>query len=408
MARGWGYAFRALRCKHFRRYWLGWSISVLGSWMQTLAQGWLLYRITGSPQALGYLTALRFGPALLGLPFAGVLTDFFPRRRLLLFTQTASIAQATVLAWLTLAREVTVWHILLLALFQGVVDALDMPARQSFQAELVPVEDLQSAVSLNSSVFNVGRSLGPALAGLVVARYGEGWCFALNAASFVPFLLALLSVPESAKADLGQLQVFPQLFQGFRFALGDSKIRWLLAAVFVTAVFGLAYVTLLPAYAKAVLNLDARGYGLLLTASGLGATVGSLSVAARGGSRGTGVFFSQALLGTALVGLMWAETLALAAGALLVAGWAVAAQLATTNGYIQTHSPPPLRARLLSIYIWLFSGGTPLGGLWAGWLAQRLGTSQALGIGGGLCLLFAGLLTMAKRPRLQCCGGTTR
>lgn len=384
MKASWRSAFRALRHPPFRRYWVGWAISVLGSWMQTLAQGWLVFRLTNSAQALGILSALRFGPSLFGLPFAGVLTDYFPRRRLLIATQSAGILQASLLAFLTLTGEVRVWHVFVLALLQGLIDTVDMPSRQSFQAELVPVADLQSAVSLNSTVFNAGRLVGPALAGLVVAEAGEGLCFALNAASFVPFLFAVISVEERAPTAVGRLALTLKLVEGLRFAWEHSTVRRLLLSVLVTAVFGLSYSTLLPALASSVLGTDARGYGLLLAASGLGAMVGSLGVAAAGRRRGT-VFRSQLLLGLSLAVLALSKSLLLASLALVVAGLSVAAQLATTNGYIQTSSPDHLRARLISLYIWVFSGGAPLGGLLAGFLAERLGVPAAVGFGAGLC-----------------------
>lgn len=367
--------------------------------MQTLAQGWLVFRLTNSAQALGILTALRFGPSLFGLPFAGVLTDYFPRRRLLLATQSAGILQAGLLAFLTLSGQVQVWHVFVLALVQGLIDTVDMPSRQSFQVDLVPVSDLQSAVSLNSTVFNAGRLAGPALAGLVVAELGEGWCFALNAASFLPFLLAVISVQERAPKAVGRLAVIPQLLEGLRFAWGQSKVRRLLLSVLVTAVFGLSYSTLLPALASSVLGSDARGYGLLLAASGLGAMVGSLGAAALERRRGT-VFRSQLLLGLSLAVLALSKSLLVASLALVVAGFAVAAQLATTNGYIQTHSPDHLRARLISLYIWVFSGGAPLGGLLAGFLAQRLSVPAAIGFGAFLCV-GAALLQPVPRGDVQ-------
>ncbi|MCX7894842.1 MAG: MFS transporter [Thermoanaerobaculum sp.] len=383
------FAFRALRHPAFRRYWLGWAISVLGSWMQTLAQGWLVFRLTNSPQVLGLLTALRFGPTLLGLPLAGVLTDYVSRKRLLVMTQAASIMQASVLAVLTLSGQVRVWHVLLLALVQGCIDTVDMPSRQSFQAELVPVADLQSAISLNSAVFNAGRLVGPALAGLVVAEVGEGWCFALNAVSFVPFLLAVLTASGSASPRPGSLDVRRHLAGGMVFAWNCKPIRPLLTGVFVTAAFGLSYSTLLPAFAGVVLRSDARGYGLLLAASGLGAVVGSLGAATRT-SRGWQVVGRfQLLLGLALTLLALAGNLWLAAAALVLSGFSIAGQLATTNGYIQIHSPDHLRARLVSLYIWVFSGSTPLGGLVAGFLAEQFGLATAIAAGGGACVAAA-------------------
>ncbi len=356
--------------------------------MQTLAQGWLVFRLTNSAQALGILSALRFGPSLFGLPFAGVLTDYLPRRRLLVATQSAGILQAGLLAFLTLTGEVRVWHVFVLAFVQGLIDTVDMPARQSFQGELVPVSDLQSAVSLNSTVFNAGRLVGPALAGLVVAEAGEGWCFALNAASFVPFLFAVISVEERAPATVGRLAVIPQLVEGLRFAWEEARVRRLLLSVLVTAVFGISHSTLLPVLAGVVLGSDARGYGLLLAASGFGAMVGSLAVAAVGRRQGL-VFCSQLLLGLSLGVLALSKSLPLASLSLVVAGLSVAAQLATTNGYIQTNSPDHLRARLISLYIWVFSGGAPLGGLVAGFLAQHWGVPTAIAFAAFLCVVAA-------------------
>jgi MFS family permease len=212
----------------------------------------------------------------------------------------------------------------------------------------------------------------------------------------VPFLLAVLSVQERASVPAQRLQVIPQLLEGLQFAWQHRKVRKLLMAVLVTAVFGLSYSTLLPALASSVLGTDARGYGLLLAASGLGAMVGSLGVAATGRRRGT-VFRSQLLLGLSLAALALSKGLFLACLALVVAGLSVAAQLATTNGYIQTTSPDHLRARLISLYIWVFSGGAPLGGLLAGFLAERLGVPVAIGLGAGLCVAAALLQLLPAR-----------
>src|SRR5664279_4472982 len=251
------HAFRALRHRPFRIFWIGQWLSVNGTWMQTTAQAWLVYRLTDSPLVLGILSAVRFGPALVGSPIAGVLTDRLPRRLVVLSTQSLSLVQATLMAVLTLSGAVRVWQVLLLAFFQGIVDTLDTPARQTLQVDIVGVEDLQSAVSLNASAFNAARMVGPALAGVMVAAWGEGVCFAVNAFSYLAVLVALA----------------------------------------------------------------------------------------------------------------FTRTLAVASVWMVVIGLGVAIQLSTTNGFLQTTAPPHMRGRVVSLYIWLFSGLSPVGGFAAGWIA---------------------------------------
>ncbi len=265
------HTFRALEHREYRVYWVGQAVSVTGTWMQTVAQSWLLYRLTDSPLALGFLAAARFGPSLFLSPVAGVLTDRFRRRTIVLLTQGASLVQATVLAGLTLAGAIEVWHILVLALGQGIVDTLDMPARQTLQVDLVGVEDLQSAVSLNSTAFNGARMVGPAVAGVLVAAYGEGVCFAVNAASYLAVLLALLALRLPAGATSTGGSIVTQLREGLAFAWREPGVRAALGAVSVTSALGLSYSTLLPVLARDVLGGGVQGYGLLLAGAGIGA-----------------------------------------------------------------------------------------------------------------------------------------
>jgi MFS family permease len=385
------HAFRALRHRGFRVYWVGQWVSVNGTWMQTTAQAWLVYRLTGSPLVLGLLSAARFGPSLVGAPIAGVVTDRFPRRLLVLLTQSASLVQASLMAALTLSGAVRVWHVLVLALLQGIVDTLDMPARQTLQFDIVGVEDLQSAVSLNSTAFNAARMVGPALAGVLVAAYGEGVCFAVNAASYLAVLVALLMIRTHPALVAPSGSIRSHLVEGLRYAWGDPQVRTILGAVAVTSVFGLSYMTLLPVFARDVLHAGAPGYGVLLASAGLGAVFGALGAAARRGTRRTRAIMAlgQGVLGVGLVALALTRHLAAATGWLVLVGLGVAIQLTTTNGFLQTTAPDHLRGRAVSLYIWLFSGLSPIGGLAAGWVAEHAGAPWTTAGAGAACVLSA-------------------
>ena len=332
------HAFRALRHRPFRIYWIGQWLSVNGTWMQTTAQAWLVYRLTDSPLVLGILSAVRFGPALVGSPIAGVLTDRLPRRLVVLCTQSLSLMQATLMAVLTLSGAVRVWQVLLLAFFQGIVDTLDTPARQTLQVDIVGVEDLQSAVSLNASAFNAARMVGPALAGVMVAAWGEGVCFAVNAFSYLAVLVALLTIRTPRAPSPTSNSMRAELAEGVRYAWGNVQVRTMLGGIAVTSVFGLSYTTLLPVFARDVLHGGVRGFGVLMASGGLGAMVGALAAAARRSGRRTGVIMAagQGALGLGLVALAFTRTLAVASVWMVVIGLGVAIQLSTTNGFLQT------------------------------------------------------------------------
>jgi MFS family permease len=395
-----GHAFRALRHPQFRLFWIGQGVSVMGTWMQTMAQGWLVYRLTSSPLMLGLLTAARFGPALFAAPIAGVLTDRYERRRVVLATQAASLVHATLLAALTLSGVVQVWHVLAIAFLQGVVDTLDMPARQTLQVELVGIEDLQSAVSLNSSVFNVGRMTGPALAGVIVAAAGEGYCFAFNALSYLAVLLALSRIRPTTVPPASRRSVRDELLEGVRYAWRQREVRTILIGIAITSGIGLSYSTLLPVFARDVLAAGPRGYGLLLGGAGVGAVVGAMAVAVRRGPRGATLIvgLGQGCLGLGLIALGLTRNLWVATAWMTALGLAVSVQLSTTNGFLQVTAPAALRGRVVSLYTWLFAGLSPVGGLGAGWVAEYLGAPWTAVAAGVLCLLAA-LVMLLAAPR---------
>jgi MFS family permease len=387
----WRGAFRAMRHRPFRVYWAGQAISVTGGWMQTLAQGWLLYRLTDSPLALGMLSAARFGPSLLGALVAGVVTDRLPRRPLVLATQALGMLQAAALAALTLSGHVQAWHILAVALVQGAVDTFDMPARQILQVDMVGIDDLQSAVSLNASAFNAARIVGPAVAGLVVAAWGEGVCFAVNAVSYGAVLAALLTLPPGERPERAATSWRDELAAGVRFAFSAPAVRAMLLVVAVTSTVGLSYSTLLPVVARDVLRGGVHAYGLLLAGAGIGAILGALRAAAGSGTPAAPlrVLAGQGTLGAGLVALALMRDLRPAVLVMVVIGFAVALQLSTTNGFLQASAPPALRGRVMSIYFWIFVGMSPVGGIAAGWLAERAGAPATAAAAGVFCMAAA-------------------
>lgn len=395
--------FRALRHRNFRLFWIGQWVSVTGTWMQTMAQSWLVYRLTDSPLALGLLSGARFGPSLVAAPVAGLLADRFPRRNLVLATQALAMAQAGVLATLTLSGAVQVWHVLALALVQGAVEAVDMPARQALQLDLVGVEDLQSAVSLNSVAFNAARMVGPALAGVLVVVASEGICFALNTASYLSVLVALAFIPVTVARREVAVGIRARLLEGLCFVWGEVQLRRILMAAGVTSLFGLSYVTLLPVLARDVLGAGASGYGVLLGGAGLGAMAGALVTASRRAGAGAvrAIAQGQLVLGAALVVLAGMRRVEAALALMVVIGAAAAVQLSISNAAMQVSAPDGLRGRVVSLYIWIFAGLAPIGGLLAGAAAEVAGATLTAAACGVACIFSAVLLIAWGGPTTE-------
>jgi len=394
------HAFRALKHRDFQLFWAGQGISVIGTWMQMTAQSWLIYRLTQSPLVLGLLTVARFGPSLVIAPLAGHAADRWPRRRMVIFTQSCSLVLATALAVLALSGRIQVSHILILALLQGSVDSVDMTVRQTFQMDLVGPGDLQSAVSLNSAAFNSARMVGPFLAGILIARLGEGLCFALNAASYVAVLamLIMIRVPPAAP-PANQGSVAEAIATGMRYAWGTPAVRRVMFAIAMTTAVGLSANTLTPALARDILLTGSQGYGRLLAGAGVGAILGALVAAGASTVRFTPLvnFLTLCGMGLSLLGLGLARSLPLAAFCMMCLGSMSAIQFSTSNAYLQTSAPPHLRGRVVSMYVWIFQGMTPLGGFGAGWLASHFGVPPTILVSGAGCLV-AGLALGIFKP----------
>jgi MFS family permease len=395
--------FRALKHRNFRLFFIGQLLSLVGTWMQSLAQGWLVWRLTESTWLLGLLGFFQMAPVLLFGLAGGIVADRFPRHKIVLATQSAAAIQATVLAMLTLLGVITVPEIFLLAAILGLVNAFDMPGRQAFLVEMVGREDLGNAIALNSSVFNGARVVGPALAGLVVQVWGEGICFALNAFSFLAVLggLVAMRVDSPPRREAGR-GAWMGLKEGLAYAWGTRHVRSLLILVMVTSLFALSYSALLPAVVGGILKRDASGMGILMSSGGLGALLGALNIARRKGTHGLGRIagLSAASFGALLVLLAASRSMEISVAVMFGMGYAMMSQLAATNTTLQAYVPERLRGRLMSLYTVAFIGMTPLGSVVLGKVAARFGTPAALYVGGGITLATGLIfLTTIRRDR---------
>jgi MFS family permease len=389
--------FRALRHRNFRLFWTGQLVSLVGSWMQSAAQWWLVHRLTDQPIWLGIVGTATFLPVFLFSFLGGVMADRLPKRRLIVATQTAAMLLALGLAILTFSGAVRVGHILVFAFLLGTVNAIDMPARQAFVIELVGDEDLMNAVALNSSIFNGARVIGPAIAGLLIAGVGEAVCFLLNGLSFLPVIAGLLAMRLPAHLGRPLRSIRQEIAEGFAFVRQTPRVRAVLTAVAVASIFGMSFTVLLPVFADGILHQGPRGFGILMGAIGMGAVLGALRLAGRTDTRGSSrrIGFGMGAFGAALVGFSFSRDFLLSSVLLLVAGAAMITQLATTNTYLQRTTPDGIRGRVLSIYTFVLVGLAPIGTFSAGAAAQHLGAPWAVRLGGLFCIL--GALGFARR-----------
>ena len=386
---------RALNHRDFRLFWTGQCVSLVGTWMQTVGQSWLVLELTGSPLKLGIISALQFAPVLFLSFLAGAVADRFPKRWLVVGTQVSLMVPATCLALLVWGRAIQYWHVAVLATYIGVVNALDMPTRQSLVAELVGADDLVNAVALNSAMFNGARIVGPAVGGLVIARYGLALAFLLNALSFLAVIAGLLAMRAEVPpppARTGTLR--EEIADGLRYARGSPVILLVLSLVLAVSLFTLNHNVLVPLLAREVLGQDVHGFGLLMSSLGAGALVGALSLAAFGrGQLPLGAILSPAVVLTAGILVLAAiRHFWLAAAVLFVVGAAQIVFLGSCNTTIQLTVPGALRGRVMSLYTMVFAGVTPVGAFLMGSVSQAFGVPAACLTGGGLGL--AGVLTL--------------
>ena len=387
----WATTLRALRHRNFQLFFSGQLISVIGTWMQTVAQAWLVYRMTGSALLLGSVGFASQIPVFLIAPFGGITADRLNRQRLVIATQISAMILAGILAWLTLSGRVQVWHIFVLAAMLGVVNAFDIPGRQAFLVDMVGKEDLMNAIALNSSMFNGARVIGPAVAGILVARIGEGWCFAANAISYIAVIVGLYLMHVHCAPRVSQHSPIEDIIEGFRWVNQTRVIRALLLLIGLVSLVGMPYTVLMPVFADRILHGGARGLGILMGATGVGALFGALTLAAKTGIKGLGrwVAISCASLGISLFLFSFSTSFWLSAALLLPAGYAMMLQMACSNTLIQTMVPDQLRGRVMSVYSMMFMGMAPFGAFFGGAFAHRIGAPITVALGGVACVLGA-------------------
>lgn len=395
---------RAFRHRNYRLFFAGQLVSLVGTWAQSVAQTWLVYRLTGSALLLGTVTFCQQAPVFFLATAGGSVADRLPRRGVLVVTQTIAMLLAFVLAALTITHVITVPLLLACATLLGVVNAFDIPTRQSFVVEMVGREDLMNAVALNSSMVNGARIIGPAVAGFAINAFGEGWCFFANGVSFAAViggLVAMRNLPPVPPRKPGEEVGWARLTGGFRFAAREKGLRPLLLLFCVMAFAGISLMTLLPVYASDVFHGDARTLGFLSGASGVGAVLGGFALAARRAERGlhSWIGASCALYGATMILFAMSSTYWLSLLILVPVGAGMMVQISATNTAIQTATPDALRGRVMAIWAMIFMGCTPLGSLTVGWLATVIGPARTLYLGSAVCLVGAALFVAWHRPR---------
>jgi MFS family permease len=396
-------ALRALHSRNYRLFVAGQLISLVGTWMQTVAQSWLIYRLTQSATMLGLIGFAGQIPVFILAPIGGVVADRMNRHRVLIATQSSMMVLAFILAALTLSRWVHEWHLFALASLLGIVNAFDIPTRQAFLVETVDREDIVNAVALNSSMLNGARIVGPAVAGIVVAAVGEGWCFLLNAISYVAVIAALFAmhVVDVSHPD-GHGSAWESIREGFEYSWHTKPVRALLLLLGLVSLMGMPYSVLMPLVADRVLKGGPNAYGLLMSASGVGALGGAAMLTLRRHIRGLGrwVAVSAICFGVSLIAFSFSRSLWLSTVLLVPAGFFMMVEMAASNTLIQSMISNRIRGRVMSVYSMMFMGMAPLGALLAGALAAPLGALETIAIGGAVCIA-GGLVFGAGLPRLR-------
>jgi len=384
---------RAFKYRNYRLFFGGQGISLIGTWMQNIAMGWLVYRLTGSALLLGVVGFCAQIPVFILSPFAGVLADRVNRHSILLVTQTLAMLQAFVLAYLVLTGKIQVWHIVVLSSFLGLVNSFDIPARQSFVIEMVEKkEDLANAIALNSSMFNGARLLGPSIAGMLIGAVGEGMCFLLNGISYLAVIAALLAmvVPARKERPAGEA-VLRRLKEGFDYTFSYAPIRYIILLLALTSLTGMPYTVLMPVFVKEVLRGGPHTLGFLMAFSGVGALAAALTLASRKSAAGLErrIPLAGLTFGTGIIALSMSRSFPVSGACIALASFGMISQMASSNTIIQTVVEDDKRGRVMAIYAMAFMGMAPFGSIMAGWLASRIGAPHTIMLSGVLSLAGA-------------------
>jgi MFS family permease len=398
--------FRAMQHRNFQLFIGGQLVSLIGTWMQSTAQLWLVYKMTGSAALLGVFGFANQVPILFLASIGGYVGDRYNRHHGVIITQLVSMLLAFALAALTFAQAITVWEIIAIAFLVGVVNAFDVPIRQAFLVQMVVREDLPNAIALNSSIFNGARVVGPAIAGFALAWKGPAWCFLFNGFSFFAVLAALLAMRiQKIVVKSPEGSPFQNFIQGFRFAMSDMPVRSALLLLSLLSLLGLQYSVFLPIFASDILHRGAKGFGLLMSAAGVGAVLGALYFAGRTSYKGLARWIAGTALttGTGLIIFSQSHVFWFSAAVLLFVGFAATVQMAATNTIVQSRVPDELRGRVMAVYATMFMGVQPVGSLIAGGVAKHIGAPSTLAVFGVLVLIgsLVFLFRVALRLRPQ-------
>jgi MFS family permease len=385
---------RALRYRNFQLFFSGQLISLIGTWMQNLAQPWLVYRLTGSMVLLGGISFSSQIPIFLLSSVGGIVADRYSRHRVVIATQTLSMLLALILAALTLTHRVHIWQIFVLSALLGAVNAFDIPARQAFIVEMVARADMMNAIALNSSMFNASRVVGPAIAGILVAAIGEGWCFFANGISYIAVIVGLLLMRVEARPrEAHRASPLANVIEGFRFVLRNRAIHALLILLGVASLTGMPFQVLMPVFADRIVHGGPKALGWLTGCAGMGALAAALLLASRQTLKGLSVWVatSATAFGIGLIIFSTSRSFLFSAAILVPVGFALMLQMGSTNTLIQSMIPDELRGRVMGVYSMVMMGMAPFGGLLAGLVADRIGAPLTVTIGGAVCLIAAGI-----------------
>jgi len=395
---------RSLRYRNYRLFFYGQSISLIGTWIQRITVPWLVYRLTGSVFLLGLVGFAGQIPTFIMSPFAGVLIDRWNRHKILVITQILALIQALILAVLFYEKSISVWHIAILSVVLGIINAFDMPARQSFVVDMIEKkEDLGNAIALNSSMVNSARLIGPSIAGVLISLTGEGMCFLLNAVSYIfviGFLLLMKLNPR--KIEVQDTNAFQKFKEGFSYTFGFIPIRYIILLLALVSLMGMPYTVLMPVFAKTILHGGSHTFGFLMGATGIGALIGAVYMASRRSAAGLEKFIPwfAAIFGLGLILFSLSTNFILSMFLLLFTGFGMLMQMTASNTILQTIVDDDKRGRVMSFYTMAFMGTAPFGSLLAGALASKVGAPNTLLIGGIACILGA-LIFMRKLPVIR-------
>ena len=381
--------FSALQERDFRLFWYGQIISLSGTWMQSVAQSWLVYSLTKSPLYLGIVASVASLPILFLALIGGLVADRYPKRNILILTQTLSVVPALLLGVLTETKTVTIVHVGLLAAFLGIVNAFDVPARQAFLAEVVARSSITNAIGLNSAAFNGARIIGPIIAGIVISSFGIPVCFYLNAASFIAVIFALLRIKSRGVVRMPGGNFIREIAGGWQFVIKERRVLHIMMLIALFSLFGIPYVTLMPVLAGEILNVGAKGLSFLIASAGVGSLLAAIMMALKGKIEKENIIIplSSLVFSIAVLGLSFTRSFLISLILIFFAGWGIVSCLITCNSYIQNRVPDALRGRVMSLYTLVFLGFAPLGNSLIGFAAEAAGTIDTLKFFAAVCII---------------------